>query len=110
MTSSRALPEDIKTYVAENFAPTGAAAASQLLAEARDHAGQEPDERLLRCALVYAAGDIGKLKSQLERIAYDYRDVIVEGEYAPRQGKLVRVLDLNRPFGDPRQKLGADDA
>jgi hypothetical protein len=35
---------------------------------------------------------------EVETLKRDYRDVIVEGEYAPRDGKLVRLRDLNHPI------------
>jgi hypothetical protein len=34
------------------------------------------------------------------RLKVDYGDVIVEGEYVPRKGELVRVRNLNEPIAD----------
>jgi len=37
---------------------------------------------------------------EIETLKHDYRDVIVEGEYIPKDGELVRVRDLNGPITD----------
>lgn len=37
---------------------------------------------------------------EVETLKHDWRDVIVEGEYVPSEGKLVRVRDLNNPIPD----------
>jgi hypothetical protein len=37
---------------------------------------------------------------QLDQLTRDFRDVIVEGEYVPRAGLLVRVRNLNDPIPD----------
>ena len=37
---------------------------------------------------------------ELETLKHDFRDVIVEGEYVPSDGRLVRVRDLNDPIPD----------
>lgn len=41
-----------------------------------------------------------RLRMAIETLKRDYRDVIVEGEYAPMGGELVRVRDLNEPIPD----------
>jgi hypothetical protein len=46
------------------------------------------------------AGDLERLRRQLEHLKIDYRDVIVAGEYVPTAGDLVRVRNLNEPIGD----------
>jgi len=35
---------------------------------------------------------------EVETLKHDYRDVIVEGEYSPKEGKLLRVRNLNEPI------------
>ena len=37
---------------------------------------------------------------EINSLKHDYRDVIVEGEYVPRGGELVKVRDLNAPIPD----------
>lgn len=67
------------------------------LARAWRARGRECD-RVLRCAIHAARGDLTRLAAQLEQARIDYRDVIVEGEYDVVDGALVRKRDFNLPF------------
>jgi len=58
------------------------------------------DARLLRCVVVASGGSIERLRMQLETLKHDFRDVIVEGEYVPKGGGLVRIRNLNEPIPD----------
>jgi hypothetical protein len=53
-------------------------------------------DRVVRCILELAAGDIGRLRHFVEQAVKDYRDVIYWAEYDSRR----RIHDFNRPFGD----------
>jgi len=37
---------------------------------------------------------------EVETLKRDYRDVIVEGEYVPKGGELVRIRNLEEPIPD----------
>jgi hypothetical protein len=52
------------------------------------------DDRLFRCAIFLAKGDIDRLKIQVELGKHDYRDLIVAAEY---EGDL-RVRDFTKVF------------
>lgn len=54
----------------------------------------------MRCALLSSGGTIAGLRRQIEQLKRDYRDVIVEGEYASLAGKLVRVRNLDEPISE----------
>ena len=63
-----------------------------------DHTGAPASSRLLRCALVGSRGDLEELRSLVELMAIDYRDVIMSGEYEVSSGRTVHVRDLNQPL------------
>jgi hypothetical protein len=99
------LPDDVALFVDSSFAPAERHEALDLLAAAVLHDGTAPGARLLRCAAVASGGSLERLRMEVETLKHDWRDVIVEGEYAPRDGKLVRLRDLNHPIsleGDER--------
>jgi hypothetical protein len=91
---------DIERYIERNFGAADRGAVLDLIGNAALHDGQPPGPRLIRCALVASGGDLERLRSQLEHLKTDYRDVIVAGEYVPKAGDLVRVRNLNEPIGD----------
>lgn len=92
------LPPDIEQYIARAFVEGERTAATDLILGAVIHDGQPAGLRLQRCALVSSRGSLAALRSQIEQLKFDYRDVIVEGEYLPKGGKLVRVRNLNEPI------------
>ena len=94
------LPPDIQKYVQRTFAAEDRVAALDLTASAVIHDGRPAGLRLMRCALIASRGTLVGLRRQLEQLKHDYRDVIVEGEYVPRAGTLVRVRNLNEPITD----------
>lgn len=94
------LPEDVVRYVERSFSAIDRGEALAVLGAAALPDVRESAARLLRCAVVSANRDVGRLRKQLAHLAVDYRDVIVEGEYVVRDGKLRRVRDLNTPIGD----------
>jgi len=55
------------------------------------------NDRILRCALWSASGDVEKLKKLAELADSDWRDVIVAGEYDRNDN---RLRDLSLPFTD----------
>ena len=95
-----AVPGDVVRYVERCFAAIDRGEALATLREAVLPDVPESPGRLLRCAVISANRDVGRLRKQLAHLAVDYRDVIVEGEYVVREGKLVRVRDLNGPIGE----------
>jgi hypothetical protein len=94
------LPIDITTFIARRFEPSARREALRLLRAATIHDGTKPTPRLLRCAVVASGGSIERLRMEVRTLARDYRDVIVEGEYVPANGELVKVRDLNQPIPD----------
>lgn len=94
------LPPDVERYVARHFRPEDREDALELLAAAVRVDGTAPDARLYRCAAVASGGSLDRLLYEVASMARDYRDVIVEGEYEPRDKKLVRVRNLSDPIPD----------
>jgi hypothetical protein len=92
------LAPDIEQYIARTFAESERIEAMHLIEGAVIHDGKPAGPRLQRCALLSCRGSLAALRSQVERLQFDYRDVIVEGEYMPKGAKLVRVRDLNEPI------------
>ena len=91
---------DVERYIARKFRPEDRADALELLAAAVREDGSRPDARLYRCAAVASGGSLDRLLYEVESLARDYRDVIVEGEYEPTGKKLVRVRNLTDPIPD----------
>jgi len=92
------LPEDVVRYVERSFSQVDRAEALDVLGGAVLHDGTAPGARLIRCAVLSAHRDVGRLRAQVAHLKVDWRDVIVEGEYVTRGGKLARALDLNQPI------------
>jgi hypothetical protein len=89
---------DIAARIDREFQRSDVAAAVDILASAVREDGSPADPRLLRCALVAAAGSLEELRHFVELIAIDYRDVVVAGEYDVQDGNLVQVRHLEQPF------------
>jgi hypothetical protein len=89
---------DIESYVRRVFATGDQLAAIELLEGARSHDGSAANPRLQRCALFASDGTLKRLRYQVNGIAHDYRDVILEAEYVRQKGKWVQVRDLSLPF------------
>jgi hypothetical protein len=94
------LPDDVVRYVERSFSRIDRPEALEALRGVTLVNCPEAPARMLRCAVLSANRDLGRLRNQIARLAVDYRDVIVEGEYAVRDGKLVRVRDLASPIRD----------
>jgi hypothetical protein len=94
------LPIDIERYVGRTFAPNEQAKAMDMLGHAKLADGLAAEPRLLRCALVASNGKLKGLRYQLGGLAYDYRDVILAGEYVRKKGEWVQIRDLSQPFAD----------
>jgi hypothetical protein len=94
------IPTDVEKFVARQFDASEQEAVLALLKDAKLHDGSAPGPRLVRCAVVASGGSIQRLRMEIETLKHDYRDVIVEGEYVPAGGRLVKVRDLNDPIPD----------
>jgi len=55
---------------------------------------------LIRCAVIASGASLERLRIEIEHLKIDYRDVIMAGEYVSRNGKNVRVRNLNEPIED----------
>jgi hypothetical protein len=94
------LPDDVVRYVERSFSRIDHAETLEALRSVTLANCPEAPARMLRCVVVCANRDVGRLRKQIARLAVDYRDVIVEGEYVVRDGKLVRVRDLAEAIPD----------
>ncbi|MGB5664146.1 hypothetical protein [Eudoraea sp.] len=97
------LPEDIVDYVSRNYAEEEIPIVMAALGNAKLHDGRDPDFRMLRCALVGSNNSIEGIENLVSLLAVDYRDVIVAGEYADKDGELVQVRDLSLPISSDGQ-------
>ncbi len=94
------LPEDVVNWVGKHF---GEAEREEALSHVRAvvaPADQRAQPRLLRCVAVASQGDLNRLKSLIADLAVDWRDVLMAGEYAIRNGKPVQIRDLTKPIPD----------
>lgn len=94
-----ALPVDIRKRLEADFGPGGANGwATELERAAREIDGV--DLRVLRCAIFLAAGDVEKLRHNLEVAEQDWRDLIYWAEYDANG----QVRDFHQPFGQEELK------
>ncbi|HSW83640.1 MAG TPA: hypothetical protein VLH12_09200 [Usitatibacter sp.] len=92
------LPEDVVRYVERSFSQIDRTEALDVLRGAVIEDGSPASARLVRCAVLSAHRDVGRLRKQVAHLKVDWRDIIVEGEYVVRERKLIRVLDLGNPI------------
>ena len=95
-----AIPNDVIVWVNGHFRDIDRATAIGLLEDAVDQDGGSLEPRLLRCLVIGARGDIDRLTDLVEELRIDSEDVILSGEYESRDGRLVKVRDLNEPLGE----------
>lgn len=87
------LPLDIKTRIENDFAHSDE---RNLVLKILSELQIEERERVIRCILFVANGDIDKLGKMEVLAKTDYRDVIMAGEYEKITDK--RLRDFNEPF------------
>jgi len=92
------IPQDVVTWVENNFKSDEVTLALSMLEKAVIHTGEVASPRLIRCAAVGSRGQIDRLASFIKELRIDWRDVIVGGEYEMQEGKLVQVRDLVKPI------------
>jgi hypothetical protein len=97
------LPKDIVDYVSRSYAEEEVSTVMAALENAKLHDGRDPDLRMLRCAIVGSKNSVEGVERLISGLAVDYRDVIVAGECANKDGKLVQVRDLSLPFSSDGQ-------
>lgn len=102
------LPPDVAAHIQTTFPPGQREEAEKLLTGATIHDGTPASPRLLRCALIACGGRLESLRSLVGDLRKDYRDVILEGEYEVRQGKLIHVRNLVYPI--PPQDQEPEDS
>jgi hypothetical protein len=98
--------EDVERFITRRFAPSDREAAVALVTSATIHDGSVAGPRLIRCAVVASGGSMDTLRTYIDLLKIDWRDVIVAGEYVPRDGKLVRVRNLNEPIENEEENEG----
>ena len=90
------LARDIWGKVNKDFeTPEEAALALSVLADFVDQNQELASDRLLRCIVFVAKGDLNRLEKAIDLAKEDYRDLIVWAEY---DEKSKRVRDLTNPF------------
>ena len=90
------LARDIWGKVNRDFGtPEEAALALSVLADFVDQNQELASDRLLRCIVFVAKGDLNRLEKAIDLAKEDYRDLIVWAEY---DEKSKRVRDLTNPF------------
>lgn len=90
------LARDIWGKVNKDFeTPEEAALALSVLADFADQNRELSSDRILRCIVFLANGDLDRLEEALDLAKKDYRDLIVRAEY---NEKNEQVRDLTHPF------------
>jgi hypothetical protein len=87
------LPDDIVAKVASDFA---ASADREYVLHALANLGVEERNRVARCVLFCAAGDIAEFRTMEALARLDYRDAIMCAEY--EQPSCKRVRSFIEPF------------
>ena len=90
------LAPDILDRIVDEFGADAASAATSLLEQERSASPDLFSDRILRCAVYAAAGDLDTLRRTIELARTDFRDLIVWAEYDNVFGD--RKRDLTRPF------------
>lgn len=89
---------DVKLKISNDFRHK-APEAERILREAAERNDHVNQDRIIRCVIFLAAGDLNRLVSILETAAQDPRDVIFLAEYVDReQLHPKRVRDFNKTF------------
>ena len=88
------IPQDIIARVEQDFPHDSGSVLQRLVALHRDDA-RVFSERILRCVVHAASGEICRVDSAIELARHDPRDLVVAAEY-DAQWKQVR--DLSQPF------------
>jgi len=90
------LARDIWGKVNKDFdTPEEAALALSVLADFVDQNQELSSDRIVRCIVFVADGDLTRLEKAIDLAKEDYRDLIVWAEY---NEKNERVRDLTNPF------------
>jgi uncharacterized protein YbaA (DUF1428 family) len=90
------LARDIWGKVNKDFeTPEEAALALSVLADFVDQNKELSSDRIVRCIVFVANGDLNRLEKAIDLAREDYRDLIVWAEY---DEKNQRVRDLSNPF------------
>jgi uncharacterized protein YbaA (DUF1428 family) len=90
------LARDIWGKVNKDFeTPEEAALALSVLADFVDQNKELSSDRIVRCIVFVANGDLNRLEKAIDLAREDYRDLIVWAEY---DEKNERVRDLTNPF------------
>ena len=90
------LVRDILGKVNKDFkTPEEAALALSVLADFVDQNQELSSDRILRCIVFVANGDLDRLEKAIDLAKKDYRDLIVWAEY---DEKNERIRDLSKSF------------
>jgi len=91
------LPADIEVQIEQDFGQQSDQVRELLLWYLKT-VDKEAD-RVLRCIVFLAKGNLNTLREMIAAAQLDYRDVIFWAEYADHASKNpVQVRDFNRPF------------
>jgi len=85
-------------YVERSFSQVDRVEALEVLRGAVIEDGSPASPRLVRCAVLSAHRDVGRLRKQVAHLKVDWRDIIVEGEYVVRERKLMTQARWDETF------------
>jgi hypothetical protein len=91
-------PQDVISWVENNFSRNENELALSMLETAVIEDGSPASPRLLRCAAVGSRGQIDHLAHLIKELRVDWRDVILCGEYEIDGDNWVRVHDYEQPI------------
>jgi hypothetical protein len=92
------LPDDVLAYITGHFPSADCPRAIELLEQAVLHDGTAAEPRLLRCAVVASEGSLARLKTLVDLLKVDWRDVIMAGEYSWDGTASHKIRDCNMPL------------
>jgi len=91
------LSKDIKLEIQKSFKQRSKDAADLIQKQFTDN---KMSNRIIRCVIFLAEGDLEKLEHYIKIAKTDYRDVIFMAEYIEHEKKHPkRLRDFNRSFG-----------
>ena len=91
--------EDIQQRIVLDFKDS-AGKANELLRIAISKTEYLKTDRVIRCIIFLANGDLNKLQKYIDDAIFDIRDVMLWAEYEEQEGEInfKRVRNFNKPF------------
>lgn len=91
--------QDIQQRIKLDFKDS-AGKANELLSNAISETDYLKTDRVIRCIVFLAKGDLNMLEKYINNAVFDTRDVMLWAEYEKQEGELnfKRIRDFNRTF------------